>query len=144
MDRESNVEYWLRNINEQLTLTDRRCHLRVADEHALLLQLSEDGQDLLFYGELLYVSEPAELFLLRRCMELNARQDMMKRCWIATDQNKLILVHDANLTDYDEIDFENTLNNFIALMNTIRSQLSSVVEPVNEPTISYSQQLIKG
>ncbi|GEM77638.1 CesT family type III secretion system chaperone [Vibrio sagamiensis] len=143
MDRESIVESWLRNINEQLILNDRRCHA-VADEHALLLELSEDGQDLLFYGELLYVSEPDELFLLRRGMELNARQDIMKRCWLSTDQNKLILVHNANLTDCDEIDFENTLNNFIALMSTIRSQLSSVVEPVNEATISYSQQLIKG
>ncbi|MEZ8013919.1 CesT family type III secretion system chaperone [Vibrio sp. 10N.222.54.F12] len=144
MDRESNVKYWLRNINEQLTLIDRRCHMRVDEAHSLLVQLSEDGQELLLHGEITDISMKDELYILRSSMVLNGQQDTMKRCWLATHQNKLLLIHELSLVDCDEIDFENTMNNFIVLMSTLRTQFSSVSEPINEVTMPYSQQLIKG
>ncbi|MBB1269468.1 hypothetical protein [Shewanella sp. SR44-3] len=123
MDKVTEVNQWLKNIHSQLKLNEHQCHMLDKNGYAVQIQLSTSGHLISLSCELYRLNDTIDHELANFALELNANSEILRSCWLAKHEDKLLLMHHVDIIHFDGLDFENTLNNFLSLSGEVRQIL---------------------
>ncbi len=133
LDPIATVNAWLTSRVSHAVLSNTGvAALRRDDETLLVLEVPPKGDICHFSSLVTAVDAEARTSVLATALELNRFGKPLGGCWLAwdADTDSLLLCHNLRISKTDEIEFNNTIDNFLFAVDASRKTVKAVVSEV--------------